>query len=308
MFLSDPLRTVDGLTNGGGIMDVEWTVREATAAYLRQRVKRGELSKASERGYRARLDSFMVSVGADRQASRLQRRHVERWIETLGVLAPTSRRSYWATARLFCRWLRDRGVVAADLFDGLQAPREPRTVPRNLAPEDVAAVLAVCDPRQRIVAVLMLQLGLRRGEVARMCVEDIDLGNRVALVKGKGGHERVLPIPEQAVAELRRWMVGERVTSGPVVRSKVNPHAGVTAETIGLLLVDVMYEAGVKNHAWDRVSGHSLRHTAAADMLRHGAHVRDVQAVLGHSALSTTERYLPLVVDTLSGAVGGRSY
>ena len=289
-------------------MNVEWTVREATAAYLRQRVKRGELSAASERGYRARLDSFMVSVGAERQAARLRRSHVEAWVETLGALAPASRRSYWATARLFCRWLRDVGVVAVDLFDGLSAPREPRTVPRNLAPEDVAAVLAACDARQRVIAVLMLQLGLRRGEVARMCVEDIDLGNRIALVKGKGGHERVLPLPQQAVDELRRWLAGERITSGPIVRSRVDPHAGLKAETIGQLLVEAMYEAGVKHHGWDRVSGHSLRHTAAADMLRHGAHVRDVQAVLGHSALSTTERYLPLVVDTLQGAVGGRAY
>lgn len=284
------------------------TIQQATVAYLRERRNRGEISAASERGYRARLDRFAESVGGDREASKLQRRHVERWLETLGGMAPTSRRGYFATARLFCRWLRDRGVVTADLFDGMRPPREPRMVPRNLSPEDVAKVLAACDPRERIVAVLMLQLGLRRGEVARLAVEDLDLTNRIMLVHGKGGHEGVLPIPEQAATELRRWLGAERITSGPVVRSRRCGDRGLQPATVGQMIADVMYRAGVKACGWDRVSAHSLRHTAAADMLRHGAHVRDVQQVLRHASIATTERYMPLVVHTLDGAVGGRTY
>ena len=284
------------------------TVREAASLYLRSRCKRGELSTESERGYRARLDSFMVGVGADRSCDRLQRRHVEGWLEGLGGMAPTSRRSYFATARLFCRWLRDQGYVDRDLFAGLRPPREPRMVPRNLAPDDIAAVLAVCDERQRVVVVLMLQLGLRRGEVARLRVEDVDHVNRVVRIRGKGDHERVLPVPEQAASELRRWLGAQRITSGHVIRSRVRPDMGVRPATIGDMLTAAMYAAGVKACGWDRVSGHSLRHSAAADMLRHGAHVRDVQQVLGHSSIATTERYLPLVVQTLEATVGGRAY
>ena len=289
-------------------MEPTLTVREATAAYLAERRKRGELSKASERGYRARLDLFMVSVGVDRDARKVQRRHIERWLDSLGRLAPTSRRAYFVTARLFCRWLRDRGYVAVDLFDGLKPPKEPRMVPRNLAPEDIAAVLGACDERERVVAILMLQLGLRRGEVARLRVEDVDTTNRVVRVRGKGGHERILPLPEQAAIELRRWCGVHRITSGFVVRSRTDPSRGVAPETIGAMMGDVMYRAGVKACGWDRVSGHSLRHTSAADMLRHGAHVRDVQAVLGHVSISTTQRYMPLGVDTLEGAMFGRAY
>lgn len=289
-------------------MQPSLTVREATCAYLRERRNRGELSAASERGYRARLDSFMVSVGVDREVGRMQRRHVERWLETLGGMAPTSRRAYFATARLFCRWCRDQGYVKGDLFEGLKPPREPRSVPRNLAPEDIAAVLMACDHRERVIAVLMLQLGLRRGEVARLRVEDVDLTNRIARIDGKGGHERVLPIPEQAAFELRRWLASQRITSGPVVRSRRDPDKGVRPETVGELLVAAMYRAGVKSCGWDRVSGHSLRHSSIADMLRHGAHVRDVQQVAGHVSIATTERYMPLVVHTLEQAVGGRAY
>ena len=181
-------------------------------------------------------------------------------------------------------------------------------VPRNLSPEDVLAILAVCDDRERVVTILMLQLGLRRGEVARLRVEDVDTTNRVVLVRGKGEHERVLPVPAQAAAELRRWLGGQRITSGPVIRSRTCPARGVRPETIGDMLGKVMYRAGVKACGWDRVSGHSLRHTSVADMLRHGAHVRDVQRIAGHASIVTTERYMPLVVDTLEAAVGGRSY
>ena len=285
------------------------TVREATEAYLRERRRRGEITAYSERGYRARLDSFMVSVGAERDVGRMQRRHIERWMDdAFEALAPPSRRAYFTTARLFCRWLRDKGHVSTDLFAGLAPPREPRQVPRNLDPDAVRRVLGVCDQRERIVVILMLQEALRRGEVARLRVEDVDFSNRLVRVHGKGEHERVVPLAEQAVEELRRWLAAERITSGPVVRSRLHPERGLRPATIGSMLTKAMYRAGVKLCPYDRVSGHSLRHTSIADMLRNGAHIRDVQQVAGHRSISTTELYMPLVVETLEKAVGGRTY
>jgi site-specific recombinase XerD len=69
-----------------------------------------------------------------------------------------------------------------------------------------------------------------------------------------------------------------------------------------------MYRAGINHAAYDGVSAHALRHTAAADMLRSGAHVRDVQAALGHAHLVTTERYLPTLVRGLAETMAGRRY
>ena len=284
------------------------TVREATSAYLRERRQRGELTVASERGYRARLDSFEVAVGPDRAVGKLHRRHVDDFLDTLGRLSPASRRAYFVTARLFCRWLREKGAVDRDLFAERKAPKEPRSVPRNLSAEQVAALLSVSDDRERVTAIVMLQTGIRRGEMARLCVEDIDFVNRMALVHGKGGHEDMVPLPDQAVTELERWLFSQGITSGPVLRSRTNPDAGLTPATVGDLLSSALYRAGVKRCGWDRVSGHSLRHTAASDMLRSGAHVRDVQRILRHTSLQTTERYFALVVGGLAVAAGGRSY
>lgn len=78
--------------------------------------------------------------------------------------------------------------------------------------------------------------------------------------------------------------------------------------TIGREVEAVMYAAGLKAGAGDGRSAHSLRHTMAGDMLRHGAHLRDVQAALGHRSIVATERYLPLVVEGLAGAMSGRRY
>jgi site-specific recombinase XerD len=69
-----------------------------------------------------------------------------------------------------------------------------------------------------------------------------------------------------------------------------------------------MWDAGIKRKARDGISAHAGRHTCATDMLRAGAHLRDVQAALGHRHLHTTEIYLPYLVNTLSEAMGGRTY
>jgi site-specific recombinase XerD len=67
-------------------------------------------------------------------------------------------------------------------------------------------------------------------------------------------------------------------------------------------------DAGLKRRAGDGISAHALRHRAATDMLRAGAHLRDVQAALGHVSIATTQPYLPTVVGDLRTAMGGRRY
>jgi integrase-like protein len=127
-------------------------------------------------------------------------------------------------------------------------------------------------------------------------------------VNGKGGHQRVLPVSDETWDAVLAYLREHPTTAGPLIRSYLNPHRGVNPAYISTLVGRWMSDAGVKQRSRDGRSAHALRHTAATDMLRAGAHLRDVQQALGHASLSTTQKYLPWVVGSLKEAMSGRTY
>lgn len=158
---------------------------------------------------------------------------------------------------------------------------------------------AACpDLRSRLCVSLMLHEGLRRGEVARLQWGDLYPADRVMVVRGKGGHERVVPVSAATWALLD----GAPRRAAHVVWSLRRPYLGVMPETVTDIVRDVMRTAGVQ------ATPHALRHTAATDALRAGVDLRTVQKFLGHATVVTTERYLPWLVDDLRPAVDTRQY
>ena len=284
------------------------TMKTLTHRYVLERRRRGELGPHTWRVHDSVLRRFAVTVGT-KPPRKLSRRDIDRYLETVGHLAPATRRNRVSIVRGFCRWLADNGHVSSDPMHGLRPPRPPRSVPRALSREQVTAALgAAGDQRSRLVIVLMVQQGLRRAEVAGLQVGDLDIAHRQMRVVGKGGHERFVWITDETVRELKLYLDEHPASDGPLIRSYLCPHCPVGATYIGRIVARALYAAGVKHAPRDGISGHALRHTAATDMLRHGAHVRDVQAVLGHAHLVTTERYLPRLVGTLEQAMEGRTY
>ena len=276
--------------------------------YISGRLRRHEIGVLTARNDRAILRHFVTVVGP-LPVERLGTRQINRWLESLERLAPATRRRRFSTVRTFCAHLAAEGRLARNPMANLRGPRQPRSVPRALPAATVAAVLAACpDVRARLIVTLMVQLGLRCCEVARLEVGDVDRGRGLVRVRGKGDHERVLPLVEEAEAALDDYRRVHAQTAGPLVRSYLHPQRGLDADTISGLVAGWMAGAGIKAGARDGVSAHALRHTCATDMLRHGAHLRDVQAALGHAHLATTEVYLPYVVSGLEAAMEGRCY
>lgn len=154
----------------------------------------------------------------------------------------------------------------------------------------------------------MVQEGLRRIEVTRLEIGDIDLIGRTIRVTGKGDHERLLPLTREAEEAIRDYLRQYPATTGPLIRSFHNPTLGVRPNTVSGMVHTAMLMAGVKQASYDGVTPHALRHSCATDMLRAGAHVRDVQRALGHQTLATTETYMPLLVNELRDAMEGRRY
>lgn len=263
----------------------------------------GELTGESPRTYRKALWLFVRFVPDDLAVSKVNRRHVERWLQSMKV-APATMRQRLSALRSFCGWCVDRGYMKRDPTVGIKGARQPRSVPpRGLPLSAIASVFESCaDARAELIVSLMVNEGLRCIEVSRLEVGDIDPARRKALISGKGGHERVLPVSEETWGLLRTYLGLFPATAGPLIRSYRNDRKGLSAHYISMLVSGMMKDAAVVE------SAHALRHTAASDMLTSGAHVRDVQRAMGHANLKTTERYLPWTVHDLKDAMGGRSY
>lgn len=225
----------------------------------------------------------------------LSREHVNLWRETAARdLRPSTTRTRLSQIRTFCAWAVDEKHLKIDPAYGLRPPRQPRRVPRALKLEEVASVLAVCpDSRARLIVLLAVQEGLRRKEVAGLELGDVDLDEGVLLVRGKGDHERIVPLSDETRAAMADYLVDRLAFAGPLICNATDGASPLAPVTIGRMVSDLMRAAGVKHRAYDGKSMHAFRHTAATDMLRAGAHVRDVQLALGHQSLKATEVYLP---------------
>jgi integrase/recombinase XerD len=168
-----------------------------------------------------------------------------------------------------------------------------RTLPRGLEPAAVKRLLASCDRRRtvgrrdRAILLLLSRLGLRAGEVAAITLDDIDWRAGLLLVRGKGSRHDVLPLPvdvgEAIVAYLRRR---PRCESRALFVAVNAPRTALAQGTVRWIVRAACDRAGLP-----RVGAHRLRHTAATEMLRHGASLAEIGQVLRHREQKTTAIY-----------------
>jgi integrase/recombinase XerD len=197
--------------------------------------------------------------------------------------------------RSFLRFLHVTGLIELPLVWAVPpvANRRDCSLPRGLEPAAVKKLLASCDRRRTVgrrdyaILVLLSRLGLRRGEVAAICLEDIDWRAGELVIHGKGSRHDVLPLPadvgEALVSYLRRRPRCE--TRALFVRITA-PLQELTPHAIGSIVREACTRSGLP-----RVGAHRLRHTAATEMLRHGGSLSEIAQVLRHSELKTTTQY-----------------
>ena len=282
-------------------------VEKAALRYVDSRTKQGRFRGRTPVGQTSTLLDFAEFVG-DIDTSALTRDHVQRWVESQKVALSTLS-TYFSTVRAFCLWLVIEGHVKSDPCRAIDPPKKPSGVPRRLRREQVEKLFAnLPDARAELICSLMVQEGLRCAEVAALQLAHIDFEEGVLIVSGKGQKQRLVPISEETLRSLRKYLAERPATTGPLIRSVFKTRQGVTAQHVSKMVGDWMTAAGIKSHAYDGTAAHALRHTAASDMVRGGANVRAVQVFLGHSSLAVTERYLGWDVADLRKAAGGRSY
>lgn len=257
-------------------------------------------SEHTLRRTRGTLDRFVLWLG-DTRIENVSAKKAQAWVAANRHLDAGTMRVYHSTVQNFYAWAQVEGKVRTNPLARIPKPREPRRRPKGLDEDEVIALFfGAADLRERTLLVLMLQQGLRCAEAAALQVGDLDFRDSIMRVVGKGDKERHIPITDETKRILRRYLDGRK--TGPVLRNNRDAGKGLDPKTVGWLVRDIARRGGATAHA------HQLRHTCAHDMLRAGAHVKDVQAILGHASLATTQRYLPWSYGDLHEAMAGRSY
>lgn len=210
-----------------------------------------------------------------------------------------------STVRSFLRNAGRDGWIADNPAETVRAPRVPQSLPRNLTVDEMFHLLDHIegeDPaslRDRAILELLYATGLRVGELVSLDIDDVDLPGTLLRVVGKGSKERMVPFGRKAQSSLKRWM-GAAL---PLRKGSTSPEAlflnlrggRLSDRSVRRILHRRLDEAAVLA----RVSPHALRHSFATHLLGAGADLRSIQELLGHSSLSTTQRYTHVNADAL---------
>lgn len=206
--------------------------------------------------------------------------------------------------RQFFRWAVNHNVITKDPTALLAPPQQSRSLPKALSEADIDALLAV-DTEQRLglrdkaMLELLYATGLRVSELVDIKQSDVSLRQGVVRVLGKGSKERLVPIGESAINAVQMYINEQRSV---LVKNGNEPALFLTER--GKPMSRQAFWYLIKRHAkragiTQSLSPHILRHCFATHLLDHGADLRVVQLLLGHSDLSTTQIYTHVARDKL---------
>ncbi|MDR9433620.1 MAG: site-specific tyrosine recombinase XerD [Spiribacter sp.] len=259
------------------------------------------LSDNTLAAYRSDLEGFAVWLQQARSVGlrRADRADVMSYLASrvaAGASRRTSARLLSSLRRFYRQQIRERGM-SEDPTERVDAPRADRPLPGALSEAEIDRLLQAPDAqtplgrRDRCMLEVLYATGLRVSELIGLRLDQINLTQGVVRVTGKGGKERLVPLGENAVAALEHYLDNDRAVIAPRATAS---EAFVTARGQGMTRQAFWYRirhyalsAGIKTP----LSPHTLRHSFATHLLNHGADLRVVQLLLGHSDLSTTQVY-----------------
>lgn len=207
--------------------------------------------------------------------------------------------------RSFLGFLHLDGVTERSLVSAVPKVSRRRLagLPKGLEPDQVRRLLAACDPRTHIgcrdlaILTLLVRLGLRRGEVAGLRLDDIDWRAGTISVAGKGSTVERLPLPSDVGRRIADYLACARPADAhgrAVFVRHFAPHHALGASRVSTIVADAARRAGL-----GRVHAHRLRHTAATELLRAGASLPEIGQLLRHRRAETTAIYAKVDRDSL---------
>ena len=257
----------------------------------------------------AHLEAFMMRNNLKLENVMLEQLHTfAASLHEYGI-TPRSQARVLSGVRSFFRFLVLDGVVESDPTELLEWPSLPEHLPVVLTLEEIDRIEDSIDlskaegARNRAIIEVLFSCGLRVSELVNMKLSDLYLEDRVLLVRGKGNKERLVPVSNKAITDLKRWFFDRnlmKIKPGEDDYVFLNRRGAHLTRTMILIMVKRQAEeAGIKK----TISPHTFRHSFATALLQGGADLRSIQAMLGHEKIDTTLVYTHISNEQLRKAI-----
>jgi site-specific recombinase XerD len=240
------------------------------------------------------LRRFLVEQGMPTDPADITREHLESWItHLLELWKPSTANNRFRALQQFFKYLEEEGEIDVTPMRRMKPPRVPDDPPAVLSEPQLKRLLKTCDGkefterRDKAIIMLLIDTGMRRGELAGLSVDDIDLDNNVALVMGKNARPRACPFGRRTALALDRYL-RSRLKHRDAHRPEMwLGHAGpMTGNGIYQVVRDRAKQAGL-----DHLKPHQLRHTFAHSWLLNGGAESDLMRLTGWQSRSMLSRY-----------------
>jgi len=267
------------------------------------------VSSHTVRAYESDMTQFLAHVAtaariktADLTPAALDRFAIRSFLATVnakGQSRGTAARKL-AAIRTFLRYLRREEAISADPGALVRTPKREVRMPVHLSEEEMKRLLEAPDSddplgrRDKAIVELFYASGLRLSELAGLDLDDLNLSRKMTRVLGKGGKERLVPFNSTAAAALRAYLKDRDKLLGDSRPSHDALFVNYRGGRLTVRSIDRLVRRYAMASTRPEVSPHALRHSFATHLLQRGADLRAIQELLGHSRLSTTQRYTHL--------------
>lgn len=293
------------------------TLQEALTEFLQHLKYERNMSPHTLRNYESDLEQFRqflfgIEKRDDIPVEQIDRLTIREWmaiLHTAGKKKASIARKL-ASLRTLFQFLIREGKLESNPAKMVATPKIERKLPNHLSMEDAVRLIETPDAntdlgrRDRAILEFLYATGIRVGELVNIDLTDIDLRERMVRVLGKRRKERIVPFHEHALQALMHYLTESRpifLNNSPLtVRDDKACFLNYQGTRITTRSVGRMIDKYIKQCAdVHKISPHSLRHTFATHMLDSGADLRDIQELLGHARLSTTQIYTQVSMEKM---------
>lgn len=229
---------------------------------------------------------------------------IEKYINTLNELAPTTVSHNISTIRAFYNYYLKLEKISINPCESIKQPKLGRHLPVYLTMEETEKLLDIpietpFDARNKALLELMYATGLRISEAISLEFKNIDTEECIVRVIGKGSKERIVPINDYAIKALNDYITNYRPK---LIKNTINNYIFLNSRGNSLTrqaVFKIIKSECLKKGIVKNISPHTIRHTFATHLLENGADLRIIQELLGHSDISTTQIYTHITNETL---------